>query len=123
MRRLRMLAVSLAMVIALLPAYGKPPGGVLKGTVLNAKGQPVSAGRVFCQMADGTAPHSARIDSSGHFELALSRDGLYDVRAQGTGAASKWVHNVTVRNGKETNLTLRLAVAQPPHGAAATPPK
>jgi hypothetical protein len=89
-------------------------GGVLKGIVLDGKGEPVAAARVFLQSADGSAPQAFRTDAQGGFRRVVTRTGLYDVRAEAGGLWSEWVHNVRMKGGEQADITLRLIRTEPP---------
>lgn len=107
-----MLAV-LAAVGMVCAAPRAKPSGKIAGEVVSENGKPVAGARVIFQAADGTHPHAARTDGKGRFRISL-RPGLYDLRAQDKGQWSGWEHNVLVRNGRATNLTLRLTLKKPP---------
>lgn len=113
MRKLRFEAgiIGLLVLAACLAGigYAKSADGALGGIVLNAKGAPVSAAEILWQSADGKAPHAARTNASGRFRIPGLRQGLYDVRAQAGEMTSEWEHNVVVRPGGDTSLTLRLS--------------
>jgi hypothetical protein len=95
----------------------------LSGVVLNKKGEPVPLARVFWAAADGTTPHTLHTDSSGHFQVASVRPGLYEVRGEANGMWSDWEHNVLVRAGVGGNVTLRLIRETPPQAVIAEPTK
>jgi len=90
------------------------PSGSLTGTVLSAGGKAVAGARVILQVSDGSHPHTTQTDTRGHFRFAALRQGNYDLRAQAQRQWSEWEHNVLVRSGRETRLTLRLLLKQPP---------
>jgi hypothetical protein len=113
MRRTFFLA-TLWLIAAAAPAFTSPPAGTLNGIVLDAKDAPVASARVFWQAADGSRPHTLRTDGSGHFRVARLRAELYDLRAQAGGTWSEWEHNVLVRPGADTSVTLRLVRTTPP---------
>jgi virginiamycin B lyase len=87
--------------------------GYLGGQVLGLDGKAAKGARVFLQGSDGSSPHAARADSSGYFRFSV-RPGLYELRAQARGRWSDWEHNLLVRPGKETRVTLRLLLDKPP---------
>ncbi len=93
------------------------PSGSLTGIVLSAGGQ----------VADGSHPHTTQSDAKGHFRFPALRQGNYDLRAQAQGQWSEWEHNVLVRSGRETRVTLRLPLKQrqadPPRVPGANPAK
>jgi uncharacterized protein YfaT (DUF1175 family) len=105
-----------------LPAPAGTPAGTLSGVVLNNAGVPVAAAQVSWQAADGTKPHAAHSDTSGHFRISPVRPGLYEVRAEAAGRWSDWEHNVLVRAGADSNITLRLLRTSAP-SAVAVPTK
>jgi hypothetical protein len=111
--------ILLSVMLFVLPlwqdyAAAARPRGVLSGTVLGPTGKAVSAARVFLQVSDGSHPHTTKTDARGHFRFSELRQGNYDVRAQAEGQWSDWEHNVLVRSGRETRVTLRLLLKQPP---------
>jgi hypothetical protein len=120
MQSRRSLLFAAALLLAGLPVYGKS-GGVLKGMVVNPNGSPAASAVVFCQTADGKAPHVIRSNANGEFQFANLPEGLYNLRAQGSAKWSEWEHNIVIRSGKETSVVLRLFRAAPP--AAADPAK
>jgi len=95
--------------------------GVLRGSVVSAAGKPVAGARVLIQTADGRRPFTVRTDAEGKFRVPRISRGLYHLRAQSGGLWSDWEHNVLVRAGQPTSVTLRLALKQPPAAAAAKP--
>jgi Carboxypeptidase regulatory-like domain len=95
-------------LLSLAFAYGKIAEGVLDGVVLNGRGVPVAFAEVFWQAADGKAPHATRANGKGRFRIAGVSQGLYDLRAQASGMTSEWEHNVLVRSGKVSSVTLHL---------------
>lgn len=93
--------------------------GSLGGTVVGLDGKPVASARVIMQVSDGSHPHATKTDSAGHFRFGSLHYGNYDIRAQARGQWSDWEHNILVRSGQETRLTLRLLRKEPP----AKPPR
>src|SRR6266853_1483724 len=89
------------------------PGG-LAGEVVNAKGAPVTGAQILWQAADGETPHVLHSDAQGRFHVGPLRTGSYDLRASADGTWSQWEHNVLVRPGDDTNVTLRLTFKTPP---------
>ena len=107
-------------LVGAAPATTRPRlTGKLSGVVLGPNGRPVARARVLLQDADGSHPRAAQTDVAGRFRFSALRQGNYDVRAQAEGQSSDWVHNVLVRSGQETKVTLRLLPRQSP----ANPPK
>jgi hypothetical protein len=106
-----------------LPAPAGTPAGTLSGVVLNNAGIPVAAAQVSWQAADGTSPHAAHSDARGYFRISPVRPGLYEVRAEAAGRWSDWEHNVLVRAGADSNITLRLLRMSAPSSAVAVPTK
>ncbi len=107
------------------PAFAAPsprPQGSLTGQVLGPDQKPVPGARIMLQVSDGSRPHTVRTDARGHFRFPSLRHGNYDIRAQAKCQSSEWEHNVLVRSGRETRLTLRL-VKQSPVNLPATPAK
>ncbi len=88
--------------------------GSLAGRVLDPDGKAVPGARVLLQGADGRNPHTTQSDSQGRFRFPVVRPGLYDLRAQASGQWSDWEHNVLVRSGHQTDVTLRLLLKHPP---------
>ena len=99
---------------AQLPKQHKLGPSNLDGTVVTAKGTPVSGAQVLWQASDGEKPHVVHTDDQGHFHIPGLRAGLYDVRASVGDASSEWERNVLVRPGGESNVKLRLASIGPP---------
>jgi hypothetical protein len=108
MRKLCCITGALALLFAATFAYARTAEGVLDGVVLNSKGVPVAFAEVLWQAADGKAPHALRANGRGQFRIAGVRQGLYDVRAEALGLISEWEHNVLVRPGKVSSVTLHL---------------
>lgn len=82
--------------------------GTLAGTVLNGNGRPVVGASVTMGSASGESPHATTTNSKGRFFFPELIHGYYDVRATHKGASSEWKHNIEVRTGKQTDVTLRL---------------
>jgi carboxypeptidase family protein len=106
----------LALLLASAFAYSRTSEGALDGVVLSGKGAPVAFAEVLWQTADGKAPHALRANASGHFRIAV-RQGLYELRAEALGMTSEWEHNVLVRAGRVSTLTLRLSRPKSPSGS------
>ena len=94
-------------------AYAAPAPGILSGLVLDSRGAPAVAARVSWQAADGTHPHALHTNAQGQFRLSSLRPGLYDLRAEYNDMASDWEHNVLVRAGAESSVTLRMMRSTP----------
>jgi len=92
------------------------PGG-LDGVVVNAKGAPVAGAQIMWQAADGGTPHVLHSDAQGRFHVGPLRTGSYELRGSASGTWSEWEHNVLVRPGDDTNVTLRLTFKTPPVAA------
>ena len=99
---------------AQVPKTAKQKPGNLDGEVVNAKGAPVAGAQILWQAADGETPHVLHSDAQGRFRIEKLRTGSYDLRASASGAWSEWEHNVFVRPGSDTNVTLRLTFKAPP---------
>lgn len=92
---------------ASLWAYGL---GTLAGTVVDATGKPVAGASVVMQASAGALPSATTTNSHGRFFFPRLPHGYYDVRATTRFRASAWKHNLTVRTGKQTEVTLRLTI-------------
>src|SRR5579864_3670418 len=101
-------------VRAQVPKSAKQKPGGLDGEVVNAKGAPVAGAQILWQAADGETPHVLHSDAQGKFYVGVLRTGSYDLRANAGGTWSEWEHNVLVRPGDDTNVTLRLKFKAPP---------
>src|SRR5271169_4591153 len=121
MRRARLNIAFLVCAAAFVPAGARAqapktakqkPGG-LDGEVVNAKGAPVAGAQILWQVADGEMPHLLHSDAQGRFHIENLRMGSYDLRASSGGMWSEWEHNVLVRPGNDTNVTLRLTYKTP----------
>jgi virginiamycin B lyase len=116
MRRSYLAALAIAALLlawATFAPAARPPGSV-SGVVLDPDEKHVRGARVILQLADGSHPHTTQTDAKGHFRFASLRQGNYNIRAQAQGQWSDWEHNVLVRAGRETPVTLRLLLKQPP---------
>ncbi len=91
-----------------VPKVAKQKPGGLDGKVVNAKGASVAGAQILWQAADGETPHVLHSDAQGRFRIEKMRTGSYDFRASANGTWSEWEHNVFVRPGSDTNVTLRL---------------
>jgi hypothetical protein len=107
---------TLALLLISAFAYGRTSEGALDGVVLS-KGAPVAFAEVLWQTADGKAPHALRTNASGHFRIAGVRQGLYELRAEALGMTSDWEHNVLVRAGRVSTVTLRLSRSKSPNSS------
>jgi hypothetical protein len=86
--------------------------GSLDGSVKGTKGAPVSGAEIIWQAADGGVPHILHSDRDGHFAVPRLRVGLYDLRASKGQVQSNWTHNVLIRAGEATVVTLRLETSK-----------
>lgn len=107
-----------AAAAAQVPKTPKLKPGNLVGEVVNAKGAPVAGALILWQASDGETPHVLHSDARGRFHVDALRTGSYDLRASASGSWSQWEHNVLVRPGGDSNVTLRLTFKEAP--AAAT---
>jgi hypothetical protein len=107
---MRTALLALLLTLVPVPAVVARDGGTgtLAGTVLDTKGKPTADASVFIQTASGQDPDATRTDTQGRFFFPQLAHGYYDVRASSKGAKSEWKHNLEVRTGKQTNVTLRL---------------
>lgn len=118
--RKRSFVALLAFAAAWLPpgasagSAAAPARGSLTGTVLGPDGKAVAGARVFLQMSDARTPRTTLTDAAGHYSFRSLRSGLYELRAQAGGHWSDWKHNIVVRSGRETSVTLRLLLSRPP---------
>ncbi|HEX5424390.1 MAG TPA: carboxypeptidase-like regulatory domain-containing protein [Candidatus Acidoferrales bacterium] len=92
---------------ATLWAYGL---GTLAGRVVDANGKPVAGASVVMQSSAGAMPYATTTNEHGRFFFPRLPHGYYDVRATTRLRASAWKHNLTVRTGKQTEVTLRLTI-------------
>lgn len=109
MRRAFRCVLVASLVLIGADAAARNHGGTrLGGIIIHNNGRPAVGAQVVLERSDGSAPLATRTDSNGAFLFKYIRSGLYDVRASSRGSASVWKHNVLVRAGRETTLTLRL---------------
>lgn len=106
------LLLCLAMGAAFIASAQEGGLGTLAGTVVNAKGRPVAGARVIMQSAAGASPDATTTNAQGRFFFPQLAHGYYDVRASLAGKVSDWKHNIEVRTGKQTDVTLRLSWAR-----------
>jgi len=85
--------------------------GTMAGTVLDAHGQPVAGATVTMQTSWGDRPNATHTDAQGHFAFTRHRTGQYDLRAYANGTFSEWTKRVWIREGRTTEVTLRLPPA------------
>jgi virginiamycin B lyase len=115
------LIAGLFLLAAMPPILAASPDnhpGALTGIVVNAKGAPVAGAQVLWQNADGQSIHALHTDAQGRFRIERLYAGLYDLRATTGTTWSAWEHNVLVRPGGETSVTLRLNLTAPPSARA-----
>ena len=103
---------------AQVPKTAKQKPGGLDGQVVNAKGAPVANAQILWQVSDGETPHVLHSDSQGRFHVGPLRTGSYDLRASAGGTWSEWEHNVLVRPGGDSSVTLRLTFKEAPAARA-----
>jgi hypothetical protein len=82
--------------------------GTLAGTVLGPSGRPVRGARVTSQEAGGSHPAVTTTNAQGRFFFPELGHGYYDVRAYLDGSWSEWKHNIEVKTGKQTEVTLKV---------------
>ena len=99
---------------AQVPKTAKQKPGGLDGQVVNAKGAPVAGAQILWQASDGETPHVLHSDAQGRFHVESLRPGSYDLRASAGGTWSEWEHNVLVRPGGDSSVTLRLIFKDAP---------
>lgn len=82
--------------------------GTLAGTVIGPGGRPLVGARVTSQEAGGSHPNMTLTNAQGRFFFPELGHGYYDVRAYSDGSWSEWKHNIEVKTGKQTEVTLRI---------------
>ena len=107
---------------AQLPKTPPARPGSLDGSVVNEAGTPVSGAQILWEESGGGKPHVLHTDTQGHFGVPKLRSGLYDLRASKQQAESSWAHNVVVRAGRPTSITLRLMNVRAPEVQVPLPP-
>lgn len=115
MRR-RIACVACVFAVSLLwstGAQGRAYSGRIGGTILGTNGRPAAGVNVMVERSDGTLPLAARTDSHGRFLFKFVPQGLYDIRASNSTAASAWKHNLLVHSAKTTVVNLRLVRIKP----------
>ncbi len=95
--------------------------GTLAGRVLGPNDAPVAGARVTVETADGRHPHAISTDAKGRFVFPNLLAGPYDARAYSDGSWSGWQHNIIVRVGKTTEITLRVSAKKPAMNPAVKP--
>lgn len=120
-------AYSIALLSLLLAGFAAGPApkththlGRLAGSVLGPRATPIAGARVTMQTADGRHPHATSTDAKGHFAFPDILPGPYDARAYRDGKWSEWQHNVIVRAGKTTEITLKISATKSTMGLAAS---
>lgn len=111
---MRRLATNLTLAAILLisaTSNARELVGTLAGTLVDSHGNPVADATVIIQTSDGLHPHATHTDASGHFEFDRYSIGQYDLRASLYGVFTDWMRRVLIRNGKTTQVTLRLPAA------------
>ena len=103
-----LLVVTLGLVSAL---EAKVAIGVIAGTVVDARGKPVSGATVTMQTSDSKDAFATHTDANGNFQFARYRIGQYDLRAYAKGMYSPWARRIAIRTGKTTLVTLHLPPA------------
>lgn len=118
---LSLLLTSLASGTAATPASKTHTHlGRLAGRVLGPHDAPVAGARVTVETADGRHPHATSTDTQGRFSFPNILAGTYEARAYRDGSWSEWQHNLIVRPGKTTEISLRIFAKKPSVGLAAT---
>ncbi len=112
------LALLPANLRAQLPKEPRIGRGGLTGEVLNAQGTPVAGAQILWQTADGGKPHALHCDANGRFRITSLSSGLYELRASKGSVSSDWAHNLLVKPGADTNVTLHLTLTTPPKEAS-----
>lgn len=88
--------------------------GTLAGTVVGPNGRPIAGARVTSQEAGGSKPSATTTNSQGRFFFPQLAHGYYDLRAYSNGVWSGWKHNIEVKTGKQTDVTLRIPPRKQP---------
>ena len=95
-------------VVACVSVADEAGMGTLAGTVIGPSGRPIVGARVTSQEAGGSHPGLTTTNAQGRFFFPELTRGYYDVRAYANGAWSEWKHNIEVKTGKQTDVTLRI---------------
>jgi hypothetical protein len=111
MRRLLAIFACAAILITSAAGNAREAVGTLAGTLVDSHGNPVADAVVIIQTSDGLHPHATHTDANGHFEFDRFSIGQYDLRASLYGVFTDWTRRVLIRNGKTTEVTLRLPAA------------
>ncbi len=113
-RVLLALAASALGLLALpeLHAQSQATTGIIRGTVTDASGQPVSGASVVLRNTQTNIARTTTTNERGIFVAALLAVGTYDVAARSPGAAEARHTGVALRLGETVDLTLQLGAIQ-----------
>jgi Carboxypeptidase regulatory-like domain len=98
----------LVLVVACVSVADEGGMGTLAGTVVGSNGRPIVGAHVTSQEAGGSHPGFTTTNAQGRFFFPELTRGYYDVRAYAKGSWSEWKHNIEVKTGKQTDVTLRI---------------
>lgn len=116
MRRSSQLVLAALIILCAIDSGARVRTGRLGGVILHPDGRPAVGVAVVLERSDGSTPIATRTNADGSFVFRYIRAGLYDVRASNGKQATVWKHNVMVRTGRETQLSLHL---EPVHAKTA----
>ncbi len=117
MRTALLMAALLVAGLLLTPIlFGSTPAGPahrgatgsLTVIVIGANDKPAPGVHIVLQGSDGSHPRAVRTGLTGRYHFTALKPGLYDLRALAKGHTSDWEHNVLVRGGRQTEVTLWL---------------
>ncbi|HVA71643.1 MAG TPA: carboxypeptidase-like regulatory domain-containing protein [Candidatus Limnocylindrales bacterium] len=115
MRR-RIACIASVFAVSLLWSAGaqaRAYSGRIGGTILGTNGRPAAGVNVMVEGSDGSLPLATHTDSHGRFLFKFVPQGLYDIRASSSTAASAWKHNLLVHSARTTVVNLRLVRIKP----------
>ena len=111
MRRLRLLAIALAAVLAATRGFAQGTTGTLEGKLTDEQGLPLPGATVAVQNAATGFHRSATSDSNGVFRVPGLPVGSYDLRAELSGFAPQTRKAVVVNVASTSTIDLKLALA------------
>jgi hypothetical protein len=111
MRKIRLLAIALAALLAAAPGFAQGTTGTLAGSVTDEQGLAVPGVNVTATNSATGFSRSATSDASGNYVLPGLPVGAYDVKADLTGFAGQSRKGIAVNVAATSSLDFRMAVA------------
>ena len=108
---IKLLSLSTALLLVVLPRTDNPGTASLGGSVFDLSDAPIAGATLSARNKFSGEVEAATSDATGAYELRGLRPGRYSVLAQADGYGCVWSLNVFLYAGKHTRLDFKLTAS------------